>query len=176
MAEILKGIGAVAGTAVGKLRRFTRDVSDRLTLYTAEEPGREGEKFIAALAEAAGQIGAIAAKARQAGENSQADIMEAHLAILDDPMLKETVLGKIGNGMPAPGAVLVAVQEYAAVFAAMEDEYLRERGADILDIGNGSEDFAGLATQGSATGRRSYTPGLYRRRRLGDVAADTVRD
>jgi phosphotransferase system enzyme I (PtsI) len=176
MAEILKGIGAVAGTAVGKLRRFTRDVSDRLTLYTAEEPGREGEKFIAALAEAAGQIGAIAAKARQAGENSQADIMEAHLAILDDPMLKETVLGKIGNGMPAPGAVLVAVQEYAAVFAAMEDEYLRERGADILDIGNRvARILLGVGDAGFGDGpaviyARDIPPSA-----LSDVAADTVR-
>ncbi len=136
MAEILKGIGAVPGTAVGRLRRFSRDVADRLALYAADEPGREADKFAAALTEAAAQIGMLAAKARKAGENSQADIMEAHLAILNDPLLKETVLGKIGNAVPAPGAVLAAVQEYAAVFAAMEDEYLRERGADILDIGN----------------------------------------
>lgn len=137
MGEILKGIGAVAGFAVGRIRRFARDdVAARLQHYAAGEPGRETEKFLAALAEAADQIGEIAAAAKAAHETHQADIMEAHLAMLADPMLRENVLQQINGGVPAPKAVLTAAEEYAAVFAAMEDAYLRERGADILDIGH----------------------------------------
>ncbi len=135
MAEVLKGTGAVAGTAVGIIKRFSRDVADRLHAYAAEEPGREAEKFVDALGKAAEQVRRIVAKAKEIPENSQPAIMEAHLMMLADPVLKETVLGKIAAAVPAPRAVLEAAEEYADIFAAMDDAYLRERGADVRDIG-----------------------------------------
>ncbi|MDT8903056.1 phosphoenolpyruvate--protein phosphotransferase [Anaeroselena agilis] len=136
MAAILKGIGAVDGTAVGKVKRYARELTERLNGYIAEDPAREAAKFLAALENASDQIGRISERARKARENSQLAIMEAHQAMLGDPVLKETVLGKIAGSLPAPKAVIEAAEEYANIFAAMDDDYLRERGADVLDIGN----------------------------------------
>jgi phosphotransferase system enzyme I (PtsI) len=136
MAEILKGIGAVAGTAVGKIKRFSRDIAGRLPDYAADNPARETEKFLDALGKAAEQIERIVEKAKEFPENSQPAIMEAHLTMLADPVLKETVLGKIAAAVPAPQAILEAAEEYANLFAAMDDAYLRERGADVRDIGH----------------------------------------
>ncbi len=135
MAEVLNGIGAVAGFAVGTVKRFSRDLSDRLRGYSAGDPAAETEKYLAAVERAADQLGKIVAQAKELPADGQAAIMEAHLAMLADSVLRETVLGKIAGAVPAPQAILAATEEYANIFAAMDDPYLRERGADVRDIG-----------------------------------------
>ena len=68
--------------------------------------------------------------------NSQdADIFEAHLLLVDDKMF----VGAVEKGIredhyTADYALYQATEHFAAVFSGMEDEYLRERGADIRDV------------------------------------------
>jgi phosphotransferase system enzyme I (PtsI) len=135
MDKVLKGIGVVPGTAVGKVKRVSSDIADSLAGYEAAEPARERERFLTASGEAARQIQALVDEAAGRKDDKAAAIMDAHLAMLADPMLAENIQAKIADSMPAPSAVLAATEEYAAMFAALEDEYLRERAADIRDIG-----------------------------------------
>ncbi|OLN33883.1 Phosphoenolpyruvate-protein phosphotransferase of PTS system [Desulfosporosinus metallidurans] len=135
VSEVLKGIGIVAGTAIGKIKVLSEDLSRHLHHYSVEAPVREVEKFLVALNQATEQVEKIIENANKHGEDKQAGIMEAHLAMLGDPMLKEAVLQKIKDSMSAPQAVLEVTQEYAAEFAAIDDQYLLERSADVLDIG-----------------------------------------
>lgn len=68
-----------------------------------------------------------------AQENS---IFAAHLAIADDFTLQEGVLGRIRSGEKnVQQAIAETVEEVAAIFGQMDDEYMRERKADVLDIG-----------------------------------------
>lgn len=62
-------------------------------------------------------------------------IFAAHLAIADDFTLREAVVSRIGSGKNVEQAISEAVAEVAELFGQMEDEYMRERSADVLDIG-----------------------------------------
>lgn len=66
-------------------------------------------------------------------ENS---IFAAHMAIADDYTLQEGVIGRVKSGKKnLQQAIAETVEEVSAIFGQMEDEYMRERKADVLDIG-----------------------------------------
>lgn len=63
-------------------------------------------------------------------------IFAAHMGIADDYTLQEGIVTRIQSGKKnVQQAILEAVEEVAAIFEQMEDEYMRERKADVLDIG-----------------------------------------
>ncbi|MBP2632118.1 MAG: phosphoenolpyruvate-protein phosphotransferase [Firmicutes bacterium] len=65
----------------------------------------------------------------------QAAIMEAHRMMAQDPMMEESILAKVQEGVCAPRAVLAASEESATLFENMDDAYFRERAVDIRDVG-----------------------------------------
>lgn len=130
----LRGLAVVPGTALGRLLVLRDELAEALALYVPQPLEAEKGKMLAAAAEAAQQLAAAAARCREAGQEEQAAILEAHQLMALDPSLTgamEAALGPQG----APAAVLGASEEYAAVFASMEDAYLRERAADVRDVG-----------------------------------------
>lgn len=62
------------------------------------------------------------------------DIFAAHLEMVRDDMLRESVEGHIAEGASALAAVEQSAEEIAAMFEMLDDEYLRERAADVRDI------------------------------------------
>ena len=63
-------------------------------------------------------------------------IFAAHIAIADDYTLQEGIIGRIKSGKKnVQQAICETVEEVAEIFGQMEDEYMRERKADVLDIG-----------------------------------------
>jgi phosphotransferase system enzyme I (PtsI) len=73
--------------------------------------------------------------AAKAGDE-EAAIFDAHLMILEDPMLADTITERIIQGSNAEAAVYDAGETYASMFDVMEDDYMRGRGADVRDISN----------------------------------------
>ena len=63
------------------------------------------------------------------------EIFAAHLEIADDFMLQDGVESKINEGLNAEKAVSETIDEFAEMFASMDDEYMKERAADVRDIG-----------------------------------------
>ena len=72
-----------------------------------------------------------------AGRLAEADagVFHTHLMVLEDRGFLEKLRREVGRGHGAATAVKVAVAEYLEAFGRMEDPYLRERAADIRDIG-----------------------------------------
>jgi phosphotransferase system enzyme I (PtsP) len=62
-------------------------------------------------------------------------ILEAHIMLLNDPSFKKKVLTQIQKGVRAASALKIVVNQYLEMFSKMEDQYLKERGADLEDIG-----------------------------------------
>ena len=63
-------------------------------------------------------------------------IFAAHVGIADDYTLQEGIIKRIQSEKKnVQQAISEAVEEVAAIFEQMEDEYMRERKADVLDIG-----------------------------------------
>ena len=82
------------------------------------------------------QLNGIIAITEERLSAKEADVFRAHLMMLADPMFEEAVLDKIQNSnFNAGKAVSEATAEVAAMLASLDDEYLKERAADIKDVG-----------------------------------------
>ena len=131
----LKGIAASAGIAVGKAYVY-RPVELAIERWRVEDSEAELARLQRALEESKEQLHEIHAKAEAEVGEDTARIFEAHLMFLDDPVLLEEVRGKIEKErLNAEAAFSDAIEGYAAIFEAMEDEYMRARAADVKDVG-----------------------------------------
>ncbi len=142
-----KGIAASPGIAVG--RAFVLQPEGAPVAYAAGDAAAELARFEAAVGGARAELGALRDRvARQVGEE-EAGVFDAHLMMLDDPALVDEVTGAIRGGAPAPEAVEQTVAALVAMFESIEDEYLRERAADVRDVGRRLvQHLTGAGTQG----------------------------
>jgi phosphocarrier protein FPr len=69
------------------------------------------------------------------GAVAEAAIFSAHLALLDDEALLQPARAAIERGVPAERAWLAAADDAAATYRALQDPLLRERAADVEDVG-----------------------------------------
>ncbi len=96
----------------------------------------ELKRFADALAAAREQIEALSQSAAQRLGAEQAEIFSAHLSVLEDPVLEEAVRTRIiDEHRNALYAIADGTAEIAALFQELRDPYLRERAADIQDVG-----------------------------------------
>ncbi|MBM7866245.1 phosphoenolpyruvate--protein phosphotransferase [Heliobacterium gestii] len=129
----LIGRGVVTGVALGRIKRPAQDLTAWLDRYVPGTVDEEAARLERALAGAKGQL--LAIRSGPAVDDTLAAIMDAHLLMLDDPGLIEGIGEKIREGIGAPPAVIEACEAYAGLFASLDDPYLRERAADVRDIG-----------------------------------------
>ena len=134
---LFQGIAAAPGLAIAPcLKIHPVPTNKALQLISREQAPAELKRFTAAVAQASAQLEAIAEAAKTRGDQLRADIVEAQSMMLLDPVLVESVAEKIsGHLNSAPHAVGQAIAEQAAILAALEDDYLRERAGDVRDIG-----------------------------------------
>ena len=135
MPRVLYGKGVIAGVAIGQIMIVGQALDEYLKDYSkgaAEEEKAKVEPAVALVTEA---IEKSVADLNAQGMEEQAAIMEAHGMLVQDPMFIEAMLSKAEEMGNAPAAVLEAAKETAALFEMMDDDYMRERAADIRDIG-----------------------------------------
>ena len=135
MPRVLYGKGVIAGVAIGQIMIVGQALDEYLKDYSkgaAEEEKAKVEPAVAFVTEA---IEKNVADLNAQGMEEQAAIMEAHGMLVQDPMFIEAMLSKAEEMGNAPAAVLEAAKETAALFEMMDDDYMRERAADIRDIG-----------------------------------------
>ena len=135
MPRVLYGKGVIAGVAIGQIMIVGQALDEYLKDYSkgaAEEEKAKVEPAVALVTEA---IEKNVADLNAQGMEEQAAIMEAHAMLVQDPMFIGAMLSKAEEMGNAPAAVLEAAKETAALFEMMDDDYMRERAADIRDIG-----------------------------------------
>jgi phosphoenolpyruvate-protein phosphotransferase len=108
------------------------DVEQSVVEGTVEE---SLARLTAAIAASRDEIGAIATAARERIGAEHAAIIEAQLLVLDDPEWYDPVVAAIRAGATPTAAAWATTQEIAAVLSSLDDPYLRERSADVLDVG-----------------------------------------
>ena len=135
---IFKGIGAATGFAVANCR-IIRPAPEPMTAAQVIAPQQvemELHRFHDAVAQAVKQLESILQRARQRGDTIRTEIMEAQLLMLTDPTIEDEVREKISaRYFSAVRAVQETIAEQAEILAGLEDPYLRERSADVRDIG-----------------------------------------
>jgi len=133
----MQGIAASPGIAIGKsLIKKDKNVEIDRNTISDEQIENEINKLHSALAKAKQSLKELKeSTAAKLGEE-KAEIFEAHMMILEDPEVVPAFEKKIKNEkINAAAAVKDVIDKYVAMFSAMEDDYLRERGADIRDVG-----------------------------------------
>lgn len=135
--SFFKGTPVVPGIAIGRVHlkfRKTQMLSDR-TLATEEVP-RELEILAEAVRQTKERLLVDRAKvAKQIGE-VEASIFDAHIALLEDRTLLSRIRQTVQNDLrPVDVVVAQVVEGYYQAMSMVQDEHLRERAADIRDVG-----------------------------------------
>ncbi len=133
----LSGIGASPGVAVGRAYTLERAkvLYPKLRLPDAKEAQREQMRLKTALELSDHQLHDVKARVADAGEHAL--IIEAHRMMLKDPLFAEEARRLIADEMiNAEWAVRRVVKKLRGAFDGMEDDYFRERRADIDFVGD----------------------------------------
>lgn len=134
MPEKMQGMGAIPGVGIGYIMKAGQALDGYLAAYQPGTVEEELEKLNNAVAEVADILEKSVEQMRAVGHDEQANIMEAHLFLAQDPMLTDGMTDKVQEMGNAPAAILASAAESAKIFQSMDDEYLRERAADVLDV------------------------------------------
>ena len=131
---MLKGIAASAGIAIAKVYKLEQPV---VTIEKKEgmNAAEECAKFDAALAKTLSDIETI--KARAAGKLSEEElaVFDAHLMMASDPEFAAQIKAMIENeSVNAEYAADVVANNTIAMFESMDNDYFRERAADVKDV------------------------------------------
>lgn len=133
----LRGIGVSPGVVVGPvhlLKAPTIEIVERE--IAPHDTDEEIRRFEGALIETRRQILDIQTAMEATTKSRDASILDAHLMVLDDRSLIEEMVERVrGDLINIEFVVKEACDKYAASLAAVRDEYLRERVADVRDVG-----------------------------------------
>jgi phosphotransferase system enzyme I (PtsI) len=135
MSTHLRGVGGAPGIALG--RAFCYLADDAADQAPAEEtPDAALERFATAQAAAVARLNAVAETQRAQGYEQEAGIFEFQALLVEDPALADEVARLVRDEAQPLGAALdAAVAQVRASIAALDDEYLRERAADVDAVG-----------------------------------------
>lgn len=134
MAQHIKGIGASAGIAIAKAFVMETPVFD-IPANKIEDSAAEKERFQAAIVKSKGELEIIRENTLQELGADKAEIFSAHLLILEDPEIVSQVNAKIDDEKTNAAQALDEVsQMMVMIFESMDNEYMRERAADVRDV------------------------------------------
>jgi len=130
-----KGIAASKGYAIGKVL-IKEEIEVKVEEKVIENVQEEVTRFNKALEASKEQLLKIKEKAEKELGADKAAVFESHAMLLEDPEFAGAVqMGIESNKINAEKALEDVLEMYSTIFASMEDEYMRERGADIKDVG-----------------------------------------
>ncbi|MHA5220451.1 phosphoenolpyruvate--protein phosphotransferase [Dysosmobacter sp. Phy] len=130
---ILRGIAASDGIGLGRavcVREENLDYSD--VAYSGKES--EKARLQAAIEEFEQRTSAMAEHIRQQVGDKESEILTGQIAMLADPFMRSQMQDAIDGGACAEAAVDNVCTMYADMFAAVEDEMMRQRATDVKDI------------------------------------------
>lgn len=131
----LQGIAASDGIAIGPAFLYA---IQELTIPTRlpGQPKLEIARFISASEQASLELNSLRESVLLRSQGEQlAAIFDAHLMMLEDPLLTENINAKIESGLIVEQAVADATRELAALLSCMQDELFAARAADVQDVG-----------------------------------------
>lgn len=134
MSEILKGIAASDGVAISKAYLLVEpDLS--FSSENISDVDGEVEKFKAAVNQSKVELTQIRNNAEKQLGADKAAIFDAHLLVLEDPELLNPIEENIRNNkVNAPTALQEVSNNFISIFENMDNEYMKERAADIRDV------------------------------------------
>ena len=134
---MISGILASPGIAFGKALLLIEDeiVINRKKI-SDDQVDQEVKRFLDGRAQAAQQLEAIRVKAGETFGEEKAAIFEGHIMLLEDEELEQEIIDLIKKDhASADAAAYSVIDGQAKALEELDDEYLKERAADVRDIG-----------------------------------------
>ena len=133
---MFSGIIASSGVAIGKafvLREVDIQISE--VALDSSEVQSEVARFKSARQQTVEQLEAIRDKTAAKLGEEEAEVFEGHILVATDEELEDEVVGAIKGLKPADAALDEAIRANVSMLEELDDPYLRERVADIKDVG-----------------------------------------
>lgn len=132
---MIKGIAASSGIVIGKAFVISENVLE-IKETRIEDIALEKNLFHNSVKTTKAQLESIKASAERKMGKDKAEIFGAHIMMLEDPELIGAVESSIEqNKYKAEYAVKTTIEMFASMMDSMNDEYMKERAADIRDVG-----------------------------------------
>ena len=130
---MLKGIAASAGISIAKAYKLE---SPKVEIVKKEgDPAKEVEKFNAALEKTKTDIEGVKERASERLSAEELAVFDAHLMMAGDPEFAAQIIAMIENDkVNAEFAADTVASQMVAMFESMDNDYFRERAADIRDV------------------------------------------
>lgn len=146
--QVATGTSILNGIAIGPLRLY-RKTAAQASAPSSLTPEEEWARFDEARQRAQEQLGTLYQKALEEVGEDNAAIFEVHQMMLEDEDYLDAVKSILDTQhVTAESAVTATGENFAAAFAAMDDQYMQARAADIRDISGRVVNI--LAGQGTA--------------------------
>lgn len=127
-----RGKSVFEGIAVGKLKIVRHD--NAVAVHEQGTPEEERKKFYAAREKAVSELQSLYEQALATVGESEAEIFSMHAMMTEDADLEDAVLAKIDASEGAAQAAEEAGFELSQTFIRMDDEYMRARAVDVIDV------------------------------------------
>lgn len=127
------GKSVVKGIAVGRIYWYKKQNYEAVKTEVLDTEA-ERERFESAVETAKKQLTVLYEDALDRLGEEHAMIFEIHKMMLEDEDYLDAVKNVINEGLNGEYAVSVAEEQFAEMFASMDDEYMKARAADIRDI------------------------------------------
>lgn len=153
--KVYEGKSVFSGIAIGKIYVYQKG-EQQVRRSKVTDTQHEKDRYHAASEKAMGQLRELYQKALSEVGEENAAVFEVHQMMLEDDDFVESVENIIDTQeVNAEYAVAVTGDNFAQMFAAMEDEYMRGRAADVKDI---SERLITVLSGGASGGIQSEEP------------------
>lgn len=153
--EVFNGKSVFGGIAIGKIYVYQKG-EQQVRRIRVDDTAQEKSRYRAASGEAMKQLQELYEKALQEVGEENAAVFEVHQMMLEDDDFVESVENIIDTQeVNAEYAVAVTGDNFAQMFAAMDDDYMRGRAADVKDI---SERLITVLSGSAAGGIQSDEP------------------
>ncbi|PJM74934.1 phosphoenolpyruvate--protein phosphotransferase [Bifidobacterium simiarum] len=130
----IQGVGVSAGIAIGAIRVLDT-VDHAVERRVVDDPKAEVERFRAARDTAVNQLKQLRDRTAAEFGEGKAELFDTHQLMLQDPDYVESIEDLIASSrVNAEFAVNSTAEQFAAMFAAMDNSYMQARAADVKDV------------------------------------------
>lgn len=130
---MLSGISASHGIGIGSIR-VIKEHDLHYEAVKIEDTGAEKKRFEDAVEQFKKETAEMAEEIRKRIGPKEAEILESHLLMIDDPTMSEEMRKLIDMGQCSESAVEVVCDSFISLFSELSDEFMQQRATDVRDI------------------------------------------
>ena len=128
------GVGAAEGIGIG-VAKVVREQNVEVVKKTVSDSEAEVNSFMRVLDITKAETEEMSQALEKNASAKEAEILFGHIMLMSDPMLVDEIVNRIkGESVCAEYVIEEVCNQYAAVFASMDNELMQQRATDMLDI------------------------------------------